>query len=276
MPTPTRRSRGRPKSAFSGGAGATLQSLDRALTLLQAIARRERATLSALVADTDIPAATVHRILSTLEARGFAVLDAETQEWKVGMEAFRAGAAFLKQTSLTEVGRPVMRRLMERTGETANLAIRDGFHVVFVGQIETHNPIRAFFAPGTRTAMHASGTGKAILAALPEAALQRWLSTATLTGFTGRTLVTESGLLADLEATRARGWSFDHEERYAGMSCIGAAIHDRSGEATAGVSISGPSSRFQGDDLGQLGAAVAEAAAEITLLQGGFAPGTDA
>lgn len=267
-----RRPRGRPKSAFSDGEPATVQALDRALVLLRALAAMERATLSDLAAETGIPTATAHRLLATLQAQDFAALDRDSQHWTVGIEAFRVGAAFLKQTSLTEVGRPVMRRLMERTGETANLAIRDRFEVVFVGQIETLNPIRAFFAPGTRTAMHCSGTGKAILAALPPSVLARWLTQADLVRHTRATLATEAALMADLQVTRARGWSFDREERYDGMSCIGAAIFDGAGEARAGVSISGPSSRFTEDRATAFGTAVAEAAAEITMLQGGVRP----
>ncbi len=269
MTTPPKRPRGRPKSSFTEAPPTTVQALDRALVLLRALAVRGRASLSDLAAETGIPAATAHRTLATLQARGFAALDRDTQAWTVGIEAFRVGAAFLQQTSLTEVGRPVMRRLMERTGETANLAIRDGTDVVFVGQIETLNPIRAFFAPGTRTAMHCSGTGKAILAAVPPAALTRWLETATLTRHTARTLVAEATLFADLEATRRRGWSFDREERFDGMSCIGAAILDGAGEARAGISISGPSSRVTEGAAEAFGAAVTEAAAEITALQGG-------
>ena len=83
----------------------------------------------------------------------------------------RVGSVFLKNKGLTEIGLTAMRKLVEATDETANLAIPDGHQVVFVGQIETGKLIRAFFPPGTRTPMHASGTGKAILAALPA----RWL-----------------------------------------------------------------------------------------------------
>lgn len=268
---PDGRRRGRPKSQ-SSASEPTLQTVERALKLMQSLALSERATLSEISTNLDLPPATVHRLLATLQSQGFATVDPDTQEWMIGIEAFRVGSTFLKQTSLTEVGRPIMRRLMEETGETANLAVRDQFDVVFVGQIETPNPIRAFFAPGTRTAMHASGTGKAILASLPNKLLERWLSSASLTQFTANTRSSEDTLRADLEQIKSRGWSFDEEERYDGMSCIGAAIYDRNGEACAGISVSGPSVRFSTAEISRLGAAVVEAASEITELHGGFAP----
>ena len=60
-----------------------------------------------------------------------------------------------------------MRALMLDTGETANLGLTDGDEVVFVAQVESHAPIRAFFRPGTLGAMHCSGIGKALMASMP-------------------------------------------------------------------------------------------------------------
>ncbi|WP_300550947.1 HTH-type transcriptional regulator BhcR [Roseovarius sp.] len=267
--TPPKRARGRPKSQFSESSAGTMQSLDRALGVLVAVAREDRATLTDLSLALGIPTATTHRILTTLQKRDFVRFDDERQDWSIGIEAYRTGVAFLKRSNLSDVGRPVMRRLMEQTGETANLAVRDGAEVVFIGQVETQNPIRAFFPPGSRTPMHASGTGKAILAALPEDRLLTLLKGAGLKGFTSHTHVTPKALFDDLEKTRVRGWSFDRNERYDGMSCIGSAIFNDRGEPCAGVSISGPSSRFSDAHIPEFGAAVAQAAAEITHLMAG-------
>lgn len=267
-----RKARGRPKSPFTDTGSQTMQSLDRALGVLNALARLERASLTDLSLALGIPTATTHRILTTLQKHRFTELDEATQDWMVGIEAYRTGASFLKRMNLADISRPVMRALMQATGETANLAIRDGAEVVFIGQIETPNPIRAFFNPGTRTPMHASGTGKAILATLPEDRLRALIQSSGLPAFTESTLSTPAALFADLEQTRARGWSFDQEERHIGMSCIGAAIFDAQGQAVGGVSISGPSARFDARSSLDYGRQVAEAAAEITRALGGRAP----
>ena len=86
------------------------------------------------------------------------------------------------------------------------------------------------------------------------------------------TLITPGDLFEDLERTKSRGYSFDQEERYTGMSCIGSVIYDEHQEACAGVSISGPSTRFDAMRVAELGAAVTEAAVEITRLIGGRLP----
>nr|WP_174820424.1 IclR family transcriptional regulator [Ruegeria atlantica] len=256
---------------FKESSAGTMQSLDRALVVLTAVARMERSALSDLAREVDVPTATTHRILATLQKHGFVAFDDERQEWMIGIEAYRTGASFLRRNSVIEIGRPILRRLMQESGETANLAVPDGSEVVFVGQVETPNPIRAFFPPGARTPMYASGTGKAILAAMSESAVSKAL-TADAVRFTSHTLLPNEGLEADLAKTHARGWSHDHEERYEGMSCIGAAIYNDRGEPCAGISVSGPSVRFVADRATELGTLVRDAAEEITHLSGGRLP----
>ena len=271
-----KRQRGRPKSQFRESSAGTLQSLDRALGVLVAVSRAHRATLTDLSLSLGVPTATTHRILTTLQKHGFVTFNEDRQDWSIGIEAYRTGASFMNRTSLPEVSRPIMRHLMEKTGETANLAIPDGAEVVFIGQVESLNPIRAFFARGTRTSMHASGTGKAILSSMAEQSVRKLLMSSGLDAYTDRTLTTPAELFADLETTRARGYSFDQEERHSGMSCIGSVIYDEHQEACGGVSISGPSTRFDALRVPELGASVVEAAAEITRLIGGKAPKPDA
>ncbi len=264
-----KRQRGRPRSQFSENSAGTIQSLDRALGVLVAIAREGRLTLTDFSLAVGVPTATTHRILTTLQKHGFVAFDDDRQDWLVGIEAYRTGSSFLKQNNLVEVARPVMEVLMEQTGETANLAVPHGGEVVFVGQVETKNPIRAMFPSGTRTAMHASGTGKAILAELPEKQVVQLLTKAGLQRFTANTHTKPATLFEDLRKTQARGWSFDKEERYDGMSCIGSVIFDANGEPCAGVSISGPSIRFDEVHAAEFGAAVSQAADEITRRFGG-------
>ena len=91
-----------------------------------------------------------------MQVHGFVELDEARQEYSAGLEAFRVSSVFLKSKGLTEIGLLAMRKLVEATDETANLAIADGHQVVFIGQIETGNPIRAFF-PAARLEMVPTG-----------------------------------------------------------------------------------------------------------------------
>ena len=165
-----------------------------------------------------------------------------------------------------------MQQLMESTGETANLGVAEDDCVVFVSQVETHQAIRAFFRPGTRSPFHASGIGKAILAHLGAARVEAIIRKTGLQSFTDKTLSRAPSSTADLDEIRARGWSVDDEERYPGMRCVAAAIFNEFGEPVGGVSISGPTVRVTPQRLAAIGPEVREAAAAITRMIGGVAP----
>ncbi|WP_405405948.1 HTH-type transcriptional regulator BhcR [Paracoccus sp. Ld10] len=266
MADPTRK-RGRPRKTLPDAPG-TVQSLDRALDLLDLLAAHPGLTLSEVSERSAQPPSTVHRVLHTLAARGMAESDPATQAWNIGPQAFRLGSAFMRRSGLVERARPIMRALMEHTGETANLGILQGDSVLFLSQVETSETIRAFFPPGTRSPLHASGIGKALLAFRPDSV--RLLG--PLARFTDTTLTDPTALEADLARIRHRGFSFDDEERSRGMRCIAAPVFDLSGEAIAGISVSGPTHRIGAEHVKTLGAVVAAAAASLSDALGGQTP----
>ena len=267
----SKRGRGRPRAFNPNPEQTTVQALDRAVGILKVLAAGEGMTLTELAEASGQAPATVYRVLSTFQAHGVVEVQPATQLWFIGPEAFRIGSAFLGRTSLVEESRAVMRELMTLTGETANLAIADDGQVVFLSQVETHEPIRAFFRPGTRGPIHASGIGKALLGWYPAAAVARIVAEQGLAAFTPRTITSPERLGAEIAAIRARGWAIDDEERTEGMRCIAAPIFNEFREAVAGVSVSGPSVRMvpRTDAFGPL---VREAADRITRATGGSLP----
>lgn len=264
-----RRARGRPRDWDDKTVQNTIKSLDRAMEVFEYLSETQGMALSALAEATGQSAATVYRILVTLEGRGLVEFDPSEQIWHIGPQAFVIGARFLRRTSLVDRARPIMRKLMEDTGETANLGIEQEGAVLFLSQVETHANIRAFFPPGTLSPMHASGIGKALLAEMDEERLIRSLSTQNLEAFTDHTVTNLDQLREDLAHIRTRGYSVDDEEKNLGMRCIAAPIFDVHGEAIAGVSISGPASRVGTDDIKRLSAPVVAAAQALTLAIGG-------
>ena len=266
-----RAKRGRPRG--SGGSPVTsVQALDRALGLLELVAGADGMTLSALASASGLAASTVHRLLTTLAAHGFVESGEPDQTWTIGVEAFRVGQAFHRRFKVATMGRPIMRDLMEATGETANIGIFEGGDVVFISQVESTEPIRAFFRAGERRHAHASGIGKALLAQLPRERVDRLVRDAGLPRFTDATITEAERLHVELEAIRRRGWSLDDEERSRGMRCIAAPIFDENGEAIAGLSISGPSGRLEPERIERLGPVVRRAADRITRAIGGRPP----
>ncbi|MGI9389858.1 MAG: HTH-type transcriptional regulator BhcR [Boseongicola sp.] len=264
-----RRSRGRPRGWDDKTEQNTIKSLDRAMMVLEYLSESPGKTLSALASELGQSPATIYRILTTLEGRGLVEMDTTEQVWHIGPSAFVIGATFLKRTSLVERARPVLRKLMEETGETANLGIEQSGSVLFVSQVETHESIRAFFPPGTLTPMHASGIGKALLAEMDPSRRNRILAKAALEVFTKHTVTDIDALNREAQTIRERGYSIDGEEKTLGMRCIAAAIFDVNQEAIAGVSVSGPTSRVGHEQVPALSVAVMNAANAVTTSLGG-------
>lgn len=248
-----------------------IKSLDRALEILALVAQNSGQTLSEIARSSGQATPTVYRILSTLQRHDFVTCEDRNQTWHIGAGAFRTGMAFLHRTQLLEQSRPVMERLMLATGETANLAIIDKSSVMFVNQVETHEPIRAFFRPGSRGPVHASGIGKAILAHFSPEQRHDIIQDTELVRFTEKTICHSTDLYQDLDKYKAQGWSVDDEEHTLGMRCIAAPVFNHDGLPVAGISISGPSVRMPQTRDHALGKLVRKAADEVTRAIGGVA-----
>ena len=266
------RQRGRPRGWDDKTAQNTIKSLDRAMAVFEHLSERSGQSLTSIADELSQSPATIYRILVTLEGRGLVEFDPVEQHWHIGPAAFVIGARFLRRTSLVDRARPIMRRLMEDTGETANLGVVQGDQVLFVSQVETPATIRAFFPPGTLSPLHASGIGKALMAEMAPDRLARMLRSRPLEALTERTLTDPGALARDLEQIRARGYSYDDEEKNMGMRCIASAVFDVHGEAVAGISVSGPTSRMAPEKTEGLARAVTAAAADLTGALGGAMP----
>ena len=265
-----KRQRGRPRSFNAApDSAAAVQSLDRGLRILAVVADANGLSLSEVAERSGIAASTAYRMLTTLASHGMVEFDQPAQLWSIGVETYRIGSAFLRRRNLVDRARAIMQDLMETTGETANLGVAEDDCVVFVSQVETHQAIRAFFRPGTRSPFHASGIGKAILAYLPAERVGAIVRKAGLDSYTPHTLADPLSLNRDLREIKARGWSIDDEERYPGMRCIAAAVFNEFGEPVGGVSVSGPTVRVTAARAQDIGPLVRDAAAEITQRIGG-------
>lgn len=269
VPPTQKRARGRPRSWDDKTTQNTIKSLDRAMEVFEFLSEAQGKSLSGISSEMGQSPATVYRILVTLEGRGLVDFDPNEQFWYIGAQAYVIGARFLRRTSLVDRARPILRKLMERTGETANLGIEREGSVLFVSQVETHATIRAFFPPGTLSPMHASGIGKVLLAQMDDDRLGRTLAGQSFERFTKFTLTNHDQLRENLAQVRRSGFSVDEEEKNLGMRCIAAPVFDVSDEVVAGISVSGPISRVGSDDIARVSGAVKDAARALSLAIGG-------
>ena len=269
---PKKRARGRPR-AFQGEDGSkVIQSLDRALDILGELAQDDGATLSELAERAGQAATTTYRVLSTFQKHGIVDFEEDGQVWKIGAQAFRIGSVFLNRTALLAVTRPFMQRLMRETGETANLGVERDEKVMFISQVETPQTIRAFFPPGTLSAMHGSGIGKALLAHFPPDRSEAMLKRQGMAPMTANTITELATMLHEFDRIRAQGYSVDDEEAVEGMRCVAAPVMNAWGEPVAGLSVSGPAFRLTRARLGEVGRIVREMAAAATRAMGGEGP----
>lgn len=268
--SPNRRARGRPRGWDDKTEQNTIKSLDRAMLVFEHLSRFKGRMLTELADDLNQSPATVYRVLVTLETRGLVEFDPGEQLWHIGAQAFVIGAGFLRRTSLVERARPILRRLMELTGETANLGREQDGQVLFLSQVETNATIRAFFPPGTLAEMHSSGIGKVLLAQMPPERVAQVLASHPLQAFTANTLTDPASLARDLATIREQGFAIDAEERNEGMRCIAAPVFDHSRTAVAGLSVSGPTNRVSEDKTEELSRAVMQAAQDLSSALGGL------
>jgi IclR family acetate operon transcriptional repressor len=268
--TPPRRGRTPSKP---GAVTAQVQSLTRGLSILEALARAEAGlSLTDIAQRVDLPPSTTHRLLSTLEKMGYVYQSEELGHWYVGLQAFTVGSGFLANRDFVGQSHVYMRRLMEQSGETANLAILDGTEAVFIAQVQCREMMRILVKLGSRVPLHASGVGKAIFAALPDEQIDAILKVKGLPRITNNTIVAPETMWAALKVIRHRGYSFDDEEHAPGTRCVAATIYDEYAEPLGAISLAGPSSRLPDERIKQLGPIVAHTAEELTRRLGGRWP----
>ncbi|PHR91153.1 MAG: IclR family transcriptional regulator [Blastopirellula sp.] len=263
------RKRGRPRAFSIGMDSRIVQSLDKALFVLKVVSEGAGLSLSEISNISETPVATTYRALITLQKHGMVAFDEISQLWSIDVEAFRIGSTFLAGTNIVEQARPVMQALMLETNETVNLGILSEGEVVFLSQVESHQTIRAFFRPGTRGSIHASGIGKTLFSFRTEKQATTLALSLDLVRFTEKTAISTDQLLKMREEAIHRGYAIDDEERTIGMRCIAAPIFNNFGEPTAAISISGPTVRIEVDAIRTIGKKVRNSADQITRNVGG-------
>jgi DNA-binding IclR family transcriptional regulator len=234
---------------------ATVQSADRALAILAAFSSaRPDLGVSELAAELGMHKSTVSRLLAVLHARGLVRRDGD--RFSPGPELARLGMVAVGSLTLAQVAGQPLQRLAEQTGETINLAVRQGDQALNVRQVQSAHFVGTTDWMGRGAPLHATANGKALLAfgneGLPEA----------LEPLTPRTIVDPAVLQQELDQVRRRGYATAVEELELGLHAVAAPVFDSAGDCVAAVSVSGPSYRL--GELKEAGEACAATAAEIS------------
>ena len=247
-------------------ATARIQSVDRAIDLLLAVAASEPAAASvpALARACGLNRATAWRLLKTLQARGMVTVDEATGRYALGLTALELGGA-AGPDALIAAAHPVLERTCRQTGETASLAMPGMGGLTYVDEVTPTAVLTASWL-GRSVALHATSTGKALLAFLPPEQVRRVLAD-ELPAFTDTTITTAAELAAELNATRTRGYGTCAGELESSLYGVSAPVLDRAGRPLAVLSIWGPKDRVSEGMFAELGAIAVHAARQVGAAQ---------
>ena len=216
-----------------------VQSVERVFELLELITDAGGdVTLSELSSSTDLPLPTIHRLLRTLVTLGY-IRQLPNRRYALGPRLIRLGEGANKQ--LGALARPQLKSLVDRLGETSNMAGLDSDMVIYVAQVPSLHSMRMFTEVGRRAHTHATGVGKAILAQLDDETVRGIVQRSGMPTPTPKSIGDIDSLLLDLKLIRERGYSIDEEEQEIGVRCFAMAVPNA--PTPTAISVSGPVSR---------------------------------
>lgn len=199
-----------------------------------------------IVAKLDLPRASAHELVATLVDRGYLQAVSEPpSRYMLGVNAFRLGAAYERELDLVSVGREHAATVAAACGETVQIVIREGAHVVYIVRIDSTHTIRLVSHVGSRLPAYCTAGGKAMLATLPDAEIDELFpNDDALQPMTDNSIDSRERLLAELATIRERGWSDENSESNTAVACVAAPVYNRSGVCVAAMSISVPTLRW--------------------------------
>jgi IclR family acetate operon transcriptional repressor len=241
-----------------------MQSVLRSLKVLEAVSELQPIGVSELARNVGLPTSTAQRIMVTLADAGWVRQTADdTGRWTVTAKALVIGRRAIGEVGLREAATGPMSRLRDLTGETINLSAVDGTErLVMIERADSEQAVRTFLPLGGLSPLHASSSGRAVLAAFSDDIVEQVIRRG-LAALTERTTTDPAALRRKIKETRRVGYAVNIGENRPGVCAIGAAVLARTGEPVAGLSISIPESRFSRKRVPEWGAMVTAAAAEI-------------
>lgn len=246
-----------------------VKSLGRALGLLDILGRNgSECSLREIAQASKLPPSTVHRLLASLQRRGFVVQNQVTSNYTLGENLILLGRKAEKQRDVRNLARPFLEKLAHATSETVNLTTLMGNSVVQLDHVDSPNILKVNWDSGQQFPVYASASGKVFLAHLHKEEREQILKSLRFERFTRRTVVDAKKTRAELELVRRRGYAIDDAEREEGVRCISAPIFNSIGRVVAAVSVSGPSLRLSLAKLEALADSVRGTASLISTALG--------
>ncbi|GAA1865151.1 IclR family transcriptional regulator [Pseudonocardia ailaonensis] len=247
-----------------------VQSVDRAITVLEILARRGEAGVSEVATELDVHKSTAFRLLGALEERGLVEQAIDRGKYTLGFGLIPLAGAVSGRLDVTRQGREACERLALEFGETVNIAVLQERWAVNVHQARGPATVLSYNWIGRITPLHCTSSGKALIAWLDSAELPPALKDALdqPERFTDHTLRDRAAIEAGLTRVRERGYATVVEEYEIGLNAVAAPIRDQTGGVVAALSLAGPSYRLPPERLDDLAPTVVAAGKEVSRRMG--------
>ncbi|MER6030278.1 IclR family transcriptional regulator [Streptomyces sp. NPDC001851] len=256
-----------PERQNGRGAVSAVQSVDRAVSVLEILARHGEAGVTEIAEELDVHKSTAFRLLGVLENRGLVAQAKDRGKYYLGAGVLRLAGAAAVRLDISQEGVPVCREVADELGETVNIAVLDEDAAVNIMQARGTASVTAQNWLGRRTPLHATSSGKVLLAHMPPT-LREGLLARSLPRFTDRTITGAAMLRAELEAVVEQGYGVTIEELELGLAAVAAPVRAHDGKVIAAISVSGPVYRLNPDRLPEVAKRTVAAGAELSRRMG--------
>lgn len=258
---------GRPPGRGSDSQGG-VQSVDRAITVLEILAREGHAGVSEVAAEIGVHKSTAFRLLAALEERDLVEQNTDRGKYQLAFGILRLASAIPGRIDLARQAQVTMDALAQQLDETINLAVVREHYAVNVQQAFSSAAVASQNWVGQLTPLHATSSGKVLLAFMPEGQRDAILDKASLPRLTPNTITSRAALLDQLAEIREAGFATASEELEIGLNASAAPVRDHTGTVVGALSASGPAYRFDRLRMEETEADIKKAALEISQRMG--------
>jgi len=249
-----------PEAREAGPGG--VQSVDRALTILEVLARVGEAGVTDIAAELDVHKSTAFRLVATLEQHRLVEQSGERGKYRLGVGMLRLAGATTARLDLVQEARPVCRQLASDTGETVNIAVLSESSALYLDQVAGSSALQPHNWVGQHIPLHATSNGKVLLSGLDQTRLDAILG--TLPTYTSHTITKKKALRDELARVREQGYAVAVDELEVGLTAVAAPIRNAHGDVVASMSVSGPTFRITADRVDAVAAALVAASEEVS------------
>ncbi len=243
-----------------GSAG--VQSVDRALTILEVLARVGEAGVTEIAGELGVHKSTAFRLVTTLESHRLVEQTTERGRYRLGVGVLRLAGATTARLDLVQEARPVCRQLAADTGETVNIAVLSESSALYLDQIAGSSALQPHNWVGQHIPLHATSNGKVLLSGLDDARVTEVLG--TLLRYTSTTITKKAKLREELAQVREQGYAVAVDELEEGLTAIAAPVRNAHGDVVASMSVSGPTFRLTEDRVDEVVGQLVSAALEVS------------